>query len=220
MKKFGFTLTELIIALGVTAVAIALTLPAISDLMPDKNKMKVIELYNKINIINEKLLADKSLFNTKYYYDEENDKIAIEYSGFADTDDPLKEDSPDYYKNELKYPRILYGMLTDKESSASVGALNDGSYWTIKKVKRDITNKPYSIKYTFEYDLNGIDNGSDCYYSSSCKKPDTFVFIVDESGNVTAGDALTKAYLMNPFEMHSKKEDYKKAEEFLSDFDN
>lgn len=46
MKKTGFTLPELLITLGVIGVASALILPAISNIMPDKNKIMVLNAYS------------------------------------------------------------------------------------------------------------------------------------------------------------------------------
>ena len=48
MQKTGFTLPELLITLGVIGVASALILPAISNIMPDKNKIMVLNAYSNV----------------------------------------------------------------------------------------------------------------------------------------------------------------------------
>ena len=42
MKKIGFTLAELIVTLSIIGVSAALITPALSDLLPDRNKIKVL----------------------------------------------------------------------------------------------------------------------------------------------------------------------------------
>ena len=96
MKKLGFTLSELLVAIGVVAVGAALVAPTISNIVPDKNKIKVINCYNKINEINQKLLNAPDLYTSKYEYDEDSkDFRKLKYFGFADTTVSLR------YKNDI-----------------------------------------------------------------------------------------------------------------------
>ena len=43
MKKFGFTLMEIIVTIGIIGVVAAITAPTINNIMPDKNKIKVMQ---------------------------------------------------------------------------------------------------------------------------------------------------------------------------------
>ena len=56
MKKFGFTMPELIVTLGIVGIAAAIAAPIIGNLMPDKNKLKAIECYNLVNAATEEFL--------------------------------------------------------------------------------------------------------------------------------------------------------------------
>ena len=56
MKKFGFTLSELLITVGIVGVVAALTAPAVSNIMPDRNKMMFMKNYKELTTITEKLL--------------------------------------------------------------------------------------------------------------------------------------------------------------------
>ena len=42
---------------------------------------------------------------------------------------------------------------------------------------------------------------------------DTFTLVIDEDGEVTGGDALTFAYLKNPYKRNDRERDLKVAEE-------
>ena len=71
MKKFGFTLSELLITVGIVGVVAALTAPAVSNIMPDKNKMMFMKNYKELTTITEKLLQDPELYYTTYTLDIE-----------------------------------------------------------------------------------------------------------------------------------------------------
>lgn len=60
MKKSGFTLAELVITLSIVGIAAALVAPALSNLVPDKNKVRVLKYHAMIgNTIDE-------LYNTQF----------------------------------------------------------------------------------------------------------------------------------------------------------
>ena len=45
MKKFGFTLAEVIVTLGIIGLLAAITAPLLGSLTPDQNKIKVLKAY-------------------------------------------------------------------------------------------------------------------------------------------------------------------------------
>ncbi len=231
MKKLGFTLSELLVAVGIVAVVSLVVAPTVTDIIPDKNKIKVINYYNKINEVNQKLLSNKDLFRTQYYYDKVSERMLIEYSGFADVQ--LNQE----YWNELsniiewtgdypigqnnKYPQFFIYTLTGKvkdNDDYNACKLEDG---VRIKITNDFWNTnviPNTIRFSFKLDLDGKEKGANCSYGENgCKKPDTFIFKVDENGNVTAGDAMTDAYLSNVSKTNNKKEDKELAKKYLSE---
>ena len=218
MKKFGFTLSEFLVAVGIVAVASALIAPTVIDLAPDKNKMKVISYYNKINEINQNLLSDDNLFFPQYAYDEVEDKKVLQFYGLANQLPPRNlingwEESDQ--KNSFKYYNLFFYALTGIKYK-TVNILEDGSEWKLTNLfNKNVT--PHTVEFTFTIDIDGASKGKDCSYSSSCQQPDTFIFKVNEDGAVTPGDALTDAYLVNMGKSNSQKEDKALAKKFLSD---
>ena len=96
-------------------------------------------------------------------------------------------------------------MNTNGAYTGSTSLLNyttvAGTYWMV-------TGSTVTI------DINGTSKGNNCFYSptTTCKKPDRFVFGIDpSSGEIYGSDQLTKAYLLNPYKLNDKKADYKKA---------
>ena len=63
MKKFGFTLAELIITLSIIAIAAALIAPSLNKLVPDKNKVSVIKYNTKIQNTIEDMFNDQNLYH-------------------------------------------------------------------------------------------------------------------------------------------------------------
>ena len=49
MKKFGFTLSELVVAVSIIGVASALIVPIVGRIMPDTKKVTVLKYHNLIN---------------------------------------------------------------------------------------------------------------------------------------------------------------------------
>ena len=227
MKKLGFTLSELLVAIGIVAVGAALVAPTVSNIVPDKNKIKVINCFNKINEINQKLLNAPDLYISKYEYDEdeknEKDARKLIYFGFADGGVPLRyKDNiilSQYYSENDKYKSLFSEMLTGERTTGTIN-LENGSQIEIVDQTWDKNVNPYLTTIFITFDIDGKDKGKNCSYDGNkCKKPDIFKFKVDESGNVTAGDAMTDAYLTTIGKSNSQKDDKELAKKYLEDDD-
>ena len=196
MRKQGFTLAELIITLGIIGVGAALIAPALGNLMPDKNKLTVLNTAKTINEVTEKLLD-----NSHIYY-KTGTCIGLGCQGA-----PLDEDYASY-SGKSKFANLLVaslnadGDVTRSDSSISFRAA-DGAFWTVEPT--DVGGA------TIVIDVDGA-KGKNCLYNSeSCKKPDQFKFVVDQFGGTHAGDALTMAYTQNPTNTKDKKKDLEAA---------
>ncbi len=208
MKKIGFTLAELIITLSIIGVAAALIAPTLSNLMPDRNKVKVLEYYAQIGNAIEDILNDDELYRPRtcldlaeneYYFTvfedrcENLNKTQHECKGvtcFVPT-----EDDPDF-------ATALKNRLSIDEDNLKT----DGSRWTLSEWDED-TNT-----YTLSIDIDSQKDSKE-YSGDDTKDINTFVFLIDEYGNITGGDPLTQAYLRNPLNMNDRKVDFEKAAE-------
>lgn len=202
MKKLGFTLSELIIALGLIGVIAAITAPAISNLLPDKNKALVLKYHKIISDINNNLINNPGI----YWQPADAD-----CEGLACTQQPVAPpyDSDIKYSGSNKYPNLLKDNLdvaVDNSDSATIKFMTkDGSEWLLDG------GSAAEASFNIIIDFNGSDKGKNCYYSSSCKKPDSCNFKVDQAGKVSGDDSLTKAYLANPYKINDKKNDFEAA---------
>lgn len=204
MKKLGFTLSEVIITLGIIGIVAAITAPMIDGIMPDKNKAMVLKVYKTVSDINKELLNDRSL-----YIIQENCQ-GLDCLGKPSNPTCNKGDENDWlYGTPAKYSMLLSDSLhcDGREPIGNQGAkfrTSDGIYWEIKRIAGEE-----------KIIINGTDPvGDGCSWGANgCEKPNEFSFIVQNNGHISGDDPLTKAYLENPYKLNDKKKDYARAKE-------
>ena len=216
MKKHGFTLAEVLIALGIIAVISALTAPSLTNLMPDKNKAKVIKLYSTLNSINQELLSNTSLYPGEWSESDQDGTYACE--GFDCTGYVLDPTLRGMVNNisELslssKYPNLLRTKLEISEGADFENYKDKHTFTTIDGVK-------WIVEFGYEdqggtfitFDLDSSDDSPDCYYNKTdSKKPDQFYFQIEQTGKHTPNDPLTYYFIKNQ-KLNNKKKDYEDA---------
>ena len=201
MKKFGFTLSELVVALGVIGVVAAIASPMLNGILPDKDKIAVLKVYKVLSSINRDLISDKGL-----YYCQDNNQVGLECTG-----QPLAPSyDKDYFSGNSKYIRLLAASLKGSELSSVNGAqgkitTKDGYVWEFTSATE------------LTVDVNPNNDGKNCSYSSTCKKPDQFKFKINlRNGSVEGNDPLTLAYLANSYRLNDRKKDLKTAKSISS----
>lgn len=212
MKKFGFTLSEILIALGIVGVVSALVGPTITNIMPDKNKAMFLKNYKELSVINQKLLEDNTIYYATFSLDEGGFKKVADCLGLECEHVPLRSPYTNYSGN-TKYPYLLANHLGIETPNSTSFTTEDQTAWSIT---RNADSNGKLIDYTIYLTVDGI--GSDCIYSSSCLKPKKFQLKVDKYGNITPGDALSEAYLLNKTKLNNKKADLEKAATLLPNY--
>lgn len=208
MKKFGFTMAELLVTLTIVGVVAAITAPMVDNLLPDKNKSKVLKVYKTLSDINYEILNDPSL----YMSDGSCEGLACSAQP-SDPSIPTVNDVTD------KYCVILKKHLDiDKEvaNNQKTFVTKDGIWW---QIGRFADGSGFAVLVDFDVNVNGLNNqlsndnkGCNAFYSVSCKKhPDRYSFAVANNGIVKGSDMLTTAYLENPTKLNDKKKDYERA---------
>lgn len=204
MKKTGFTLSELLITLTVIGVVSALVLPAVSGILPDKNKAKVIK-YNAMlnNYINE-IFADESIYCPYTAYDTTNGNTFLTIDGNSTTPcyglSCIKQSLPE------DYTRTAFEYLLENKFFPKVN--KDGSSWDVQQAV-DPSDSTKTGIYWVEVKTDGKKL---IPYSTGAKNVNTFYFNIDEYGNVKPGDALTEAFLKNYKKLNDRNADIEDAE--------
>ena len=209
MRKLGFTLAEVLISLTVVGVVSALTVPLVSNLIPDKDKINVLNTYNKIAKLTQNLLEDPTA-----YYPEISTSGSVIRAGLFSPTGP-KEGTAIIEA----YPNNLSKLITESN------ATDDGNWTYSFECDKDIkcqfhvpqSKMEENAKFGYDFDIILLykNKANPCAYSASCPKPDKYSFEIDNWGNITPVDPLSQAFLLNQLNMSQKKEDYAKAKEIL-----
>lgn len=150
MRRFkGFTLSELMVALAVIGIIVAIVTPAIMKTRPNKNKMMVKKTFYTVENIVSKLINDERLYPdmTDYCYlddtDPDKDKC---YWGFDYAD--AVEYEGETYEGREKFIKLFISNLN------------------VKNAEEDLTIRK-AIYYTNDgvrWDLGGLIDQDDCVW--------------------------------------------------------
>ena len=222
MKKFGFTLSEALIALAIIGTVAAITLPTISKLKPDETKMKYLQAYDSLSKAMERALE-------AYYPDPE-----IAGQGEDGTPKqcsvrhwPLLDNSnvTDEYGSIVlngkggKLCRTIGSMFNIIEDSPSCQdtpptsmpdpsfTTTNGMQWRIYPIStispipqtgQECEFNEDSGRYLWVVfvDVSPEKSGSvHCIYDSdTCPNPTRFRFFITADGNITIGDEMGLLY--------------------------
>ena len=135
MRRFkGFTLTELMVALAVIGIIVAVVTPAIVRMRPNKNKMMVKKTFYTTEQIVSTLINDQRMY-PDYHLACDLDEGAVDYEcawGF-DYDGAVRHEGETYVGDD-KFAGLFKSMLNIKSGSADddyIVTTNDGVTWDL-----------------------------------------------------------------------------------------
>ena len=177
MRIKAFTLTELLIALAVIGVLIAILLPVIFNIMPDQNALMAKRAYYAVQSVTSSLINDEACYpnKTQTLSSDARDGFDDGY-GYADCimwGGKYNEGSIDEEDANSKFLTLFINKLDLKNNNAenSVNLDGESTYefvtkdsmvWTAQNMNLDHSNTNPSIE--FMIDVNGPDK-------PNCKSP-------------------------------------------------
>ena len=206
MKKFrGFTLTELMIALAVIGVLVAVVTPAIMKTRPNKNKMMVKKTFYTTEQIVSSLINDERLYpdmteaceNPEGV--EETDNFYCAW-GF-DYDSPVKYEG-ETYTGDTKFRDLFKSKLNiSNDTGGNVFKTTDGVEWdlsgTIGAWEARKTSPSTAGTGTILIDVNGEDAPNAREADSDADDFDRYVIEIKANGkmNIAGADGRAAEYI-------------------------
>ena len=199
MRRFkGFTLAEVMVALAVIGVLVAVVTPAIIKTKPNKNKMMVKKTFYSVEQIVSSLINDARLYPDYTDGCDDGDDTTVCYYGFDDTS-KVKYDGEEFVgANKFR------GLFKAKMNVSRADASNEYIFYTNDGVKWDLSGatgwtqvanntKPITI------DVNG-DGAPNCRQSAegcSATNFDQYIINIQTNGKlrIDAADAEAQKYI-------------------------
>ena len=221
MKK-AFTLSELLITLGIIGVVSALMVPAINKLRPDENKTMYLKVYDELSKNITELASNSKIYPVckKNWNDEEDLGVSCKDYPLLNTNPSLLDDYKDNenYKGKKKLCSFLAFEMGINNPNCSENTYNysdntfknalsfttqNGMQWKIVPQLYDINTSDQTADFRTDIyvDINPKNNdnnnaGNNCIYNqNTCKNPDIFKFMVSAAGIVSPGDPIGKKYI-------------------------
>ncbi len=178
MRKIkGFTLTELMIALAVIGIIVAVVTPAIMKTRPNKNKMMIKKTYYTTEQIVSSLINDERLYPDMRDGCDGGDADIDCYYGFDYTGAVTYEDET--YSGNSKFQDLFRSKLNVKSGSDTVFYTMDGVKWDISDAKGWTPSTVNSYTGKILIDVNGEDDPNCRENESGCDADDFDQYVIE-----------------------------------------
>ena len=205
-KRKGFTMAELMVAMAVIGILVAIVTPAVMRNRPSRDKMMVKKTFYTAENIVSTLINDERLYpdKTENCYDE--DEATECFWGFDDDSEVEGYEGitiQDGIAGAYKFSGLFMRKLNVKRQEDRIAYTNDGMKWDFSNANK--TNGTYSFKGKTDFgdseipyilvDING-DKGPNCRQSDEgCSQDnfDTYAIQILATGKMRIDRADSKA---------------------------
>ncbi|MBS5801543.1 MAG: type II secretion system protein [Brachyspira sp.] len=184
LKRYGFTLAEMMVCLAVLSIIATMLIPAIMQVKPAKNKILFKKAYYLAERIVTELVNDEDMYATK-----------LGKEGF-DEIEPAAIDSS--ISGNTKFCKLFATKVNTVDdvpncvSNQIAFISSDGIEWIMP-----ITDFTTDAK--IKVDVNGSDKKPNCMYNKTdpekCSDPDIFEIFIKKDGKMYVKDEKAKEYL-------------------------
>ncbi len=184
LKRYGFTLAEMMVCLAVLSIIATMLIPAIMQVKPAKNKILFKKAYYLAERIVTELVNDEDMYATK-----------LGKEGF-DEIEPAAIDSS--ISGNTKFCKLFATKVNTVDDVPNCVAnqiafiSSDGIEWIMP-----ITDFTTDAK--IKVDVNGSDKKPNCMYNKTdpekCSDPDIFEIFIKKDGKMFVTDEKAKEYL-------------------------
>ena len=184
LKRYGFTLAEMMVCLAVLSIIATMLIPAIMQVKPAKNTILFKKAYYLAERIVTELVNDEDMYATK-----------LGKEGF-DEIEPAAIDSS--ISGNTKFCKLFATKVNTVDdvpncvSNQIAFISSDGIEWIMP-----ITDFTTDAK--IKVDVNGSDKKPNCMYNKTdpekCSDPDIFEIFIKKDGKMYVKDEKAKEYL-------------------------
>lgn len=175
MRRFkGFTLSELMVALAVIGIIIAVVTPAIMKTRPNKNKMMVKKTFYTVENIVSNLINDERLYPDMrdYCYLDASDPDSDQCAWGFDYDEEVEYEGETYDGKE-KFIKLFADKLNIKKADDT-----NYIYYTNDGVKWDLSNLIDNSNTIWQTDKSGVGT-----FDEDTPKSGKGVILIDVNGD-------------------------------------
>ena len=211
MKKFGYTLAEILIAITIIGVMTAVMLPLVNNTKPDKTKVMYLKTHDSLVEILNNVTYNSQIFAVSTQSGGQTYDIS-KCPLFDTAERTINGNNEEILATQGGNDKLCsvvaasFGVDPDDDSCSDNAAYSDANFLT----NLSFTNN-YGIQ--FKFIVNTIDvangvypteiyvdvdgaNGNNCIYDEdTCQRPDRFIFLVSPTGHLIPADEMGQAYL-------------------------
>ena len=205
MKKFGFSLMELLIAMVIIGIIAIIMLSTIRNTMPNEEQIMFKKAYGIASRTISEMINDDDM-----YWDSSDDDGGV---GFANTQATIADITGASTPNPsgdgkfcilfASFINATTGASCTSHSKMSAGSApsgysfksHDGMTWQLPYTNFGGSSANENDYYNIIVDVNG-DKGGNCFDGEKdCKKPDRFIIEVNYLGALKVPGSIARAYL-------------------------
>lgn len=202
MKKSGFTLAELLIALGIVGVISALLATALLTLQPDQQKAIYLKNYDALSKAVKELAHNDRLFPIcqdnlncqEHPLFNTSSGVGGRFVAIGEGDGKLCR-GLSYVFNGQMLPNLNCDNqpLTYEDGDWTPSFRTYRTEWLVSTL-RELSGNSATYQSDVYFDLNGP-AAPNCVYGDNCKNPDRFKFLVAANGTVIPADPIGQEYI-------------------------
>ena len=211
MKKFGYTLAEILIAITIIGIMTAVMLPLVNNTKPDKTKVMYLKTYDSLVEILNNVSSNSQIFAVSTQsggqtYDISKCPLFDTAERRINGNNEVILATQDGNDKLCSVVAASFGVEPNDDSCSDNVPYTDANFLT----NLSFTNN-YGMQFKFIVAgidvVNGIyntgiyidtdgDNGNNCIYNEdTCQRPDRFIFLVSPTGHLVPADEMGQAYI-------------------------
>ena len=199
MKKFAYTLAEVLIAMSIIGVIAAIAAPAISNARPDANKFMYLRVYDNLTRITQELASNSEIFLPIAAAGENPSGVARNVSNVPLMNWGRGRDGRFPYEGRTKYGRILADVIggtnITQPAADQVRFDTPEGRWNVIYQRSWYGDGNGGYMYRVLLDTDPSDGQWQYNLANPNRKHDTYEFWVNAGGSTIPVDLLGQMYV-------------------------